>query len=250
MKKRIINLIGIVFTIWYVWFLVVKFNLIDSQKHTIESIDIAIESIGTWAINNTWNTISWGIDIDLKSDTCDQIGNGYKSVDVFKEPKKSPADFNAYKSYANSFTISWYINKAYVCIITDVVERRKNDRYKYSLYVLFNDSKYAWHINVGYSQNNWVMYDYTSRGANSKLDWIFWWSDTPKRYILDLNDLTVADTKNIDSVYDYTTIKPLTRLQQEWQIRIWWFVNAKNWEGIIRKFVIFYSGWDITQLDN
>lgn len=188
--------------------------------------------------DNSWFIISWSYDswIIFYEDCLIWNTWDYKILNVFSSAIKSPLNPQEYKNYTNQYNIIWKINDAKLCIVSDVVNYRKTHQYTYSTYILFWDNKYAWHINVWYSLKTKVVYDKTSWWTKD-LDWRFWGNETPKIYNLDLNSVKVADTIN----WWTKKISPLKRLQQGWSIRIWWFVNAKNWEWRINKFVLAYK---------
>lgn len=234
----------IILFLFWMWY-INKNNTIEAERELekeswnnmpIMDIDISWEKIEL----NTGIEYTWIIDLDVKSfnfvEDC-SIENTweYKVLNVFKSPSKSPSDPKAYLSYTNPYTIIWNIEDAKLCIVSDVVDYRKRHQYTYSTYILFWDKEYWWHINVWYSPKTKVVYDKNSWWTKD-LDGRFWGDEAPKIYKLNLSSLKVA---NINEWWT-KTIYPLKRLQKKWNIRIWWFVNAKNWEGIIKKFVIAY----------
>lgn len=162
----------------------------------------------------------------------------YKILNVFTSPQNSPSNPRNYISYTKSFTIIWNISGAQLCVVSDVIDYRKKHQFTYSTYILFNDKWMDGHINVGFSKTNNVIYDFTSSPREPFLDGRFRWDETPKIYSnIDLSKVRVADFANWWS----KEINILSRLQKQWPIKIGWFVNAKNWEGIIKKFVIAYK---------
>lgn len=252
LKYIILWIYGVIITLIAVAF----FNRLNVWKwkvdvtHSINTGDIEqIENDGSmdvtdviiWDISDGEAVYTWEID-KIKdfsfSETC-LIENtwDYKILEVFSTPQKSPTDTKEYTKYTKPYTISGKIEDAKLCIVSDVVDYRKKHQYTYSTYIIFWSSDYAWHIHVWYSKNNWVVYDKTS-GWTSDLDWRFRWDETPKIYNLnDLNSLKVADTVN----WWTKKINIIERLNKEWNIRIWWFVNAKNWEWRINKFILAYK---------
>lgn len=211
-------------------------------------------NINTWIDDNSfivfpdsfsWDIASATVEEHKKNiqpisfiETCDVINTGeFKILEVFKTPNYSPTNPSAYLNYTKQYIITWKIQDAKLCIVADVVNYRKKHQYTYSTYILFSSLEYAGHINVGYSPKNWVIYDYTTSPRESFLDGRFWWDETPKIYNLNLERVIVANPED----KGWKPISPLKRLQQQWPIRIGWFVNAKNWEGIIQKFVIAYK---------
>lgn len=161
----------------------------------------------------------------------------YKTLNVFDKPSYSPTNASLYRNYTKPYTITWKIKDAKLCIMADVVDYRKKHQYTYSTYILFSSPEYAGHINVGYSPNNRVIYDYTTSPRESFLDGRFWGNEAPKIYNINLDKLRVANPED----KGWKRIYPLKRLQKEWAIRIGGFVNAKNGEWIIKKFVIAYK---------
>ena len=168
----------------------------------------------------------------------------YKILSVFWEPRRSPTDFSNHRLYTNVFNISWHIDEAYLCISSNVVPYRQNNKFYYTTYVLFNESKYAGHIRVWYNKSKKILYDHTSNNANSKLTWRFRWSEVPKIYQENLNKIIVANPS--ESWSDYKDIYPIERLKKEWRIVIWWFVNASNNEWILEEFLIIYK-WGVIE---
>lgn len=232
---------------WTKYFTFDKTN--DDSEELIKWIE-QIQSIdfSSWT-QYTWSVITTGNEQNIINKTwfevkgqCEIVYTGsYKVVSVFDDPVFSPTDFKNHLSYSNEFLISGHIEEAYGCIVADVVDYRKTHRFHYSTYIIFHEPKYAGHINVAYSTKNRVMYDYTSDPRHQFLDGRFRWDETPKIYRpedLNLEKIVVADIQN----GWYKEIQPLERLQQQWPIRIGWFVNAQNGEGILRKFIIIYKG--------
>lgn len=162
----------------------------------------------------------------------------YKIINIFTSPQNSPLNPRDYISYTKPFTISWNIGSAKLCVVSDMVDYRKKHQFTYSTYILFNDRWMDGHLNVGFSKKNNVIYDYTSSPNEPFLNGRFRWDETPKIYSnIDLSNVIVADFVNGWS----KEINILKRLQQQWPIRIGGFVNAKNGEWIIKKFVIAYK---------
>lgn len=229
--------------------LLIYFAFYFKEKSNLEQIQqdwwsMDITDVVIWDISNIDTIGTWKMD-DINefsfSENC-LIENtwDYKILEVFSEPKKSPTNAKDYILYTNPYYISWRIEDAKLCIVADVVDYRKKHQYTYSTYIIFWSSDYAWHIHVGYSKNNWVIYDRTSWWT-SDLDGRFRWDETPKIYNLNnLNNLKVADTAS----WWTKKIKIIERLQKQWNIRIWWFVNAKNWEWRINKFILAYKCTD------
>ena len=193
----------------------------------------------TWDIanNSTWADIEkWEFNFIWECEPSNNTSE-YKLLNVFSQEKRSPLDPKDYANYTTLFTIKWKINTAKLCIVADVVDYRKKHQFTYSTYILFSSTDYAGHINVGYSPKNWVVYDYTSSPREPFLDGRFWWDESPKIYNLDLAQIRVANPED----KWWKRIYPIQRLQKQWPVRIWWFVNAKNGEGIIQKFIIAYK---------
>jgi len=225
--------------------IIFSFKAINQDDWKIINVE---EQIDWQTISSTWEDIStWNNNIEsgfvFLNSECEfnyLSWTKYNYINIFDGDKRSPKDFKDYKSYTNVFYISWQIEEAYLCIVSSVVDWRKTSKYNYTTYILFNEPKYAWHIRVWYSKEKNVLYDYTT-SKNKELYWRFWWYEAPKTYQENLESIIVANRES----WDYTEIHPLERLKQEWRIRIWWFVNAINQEGIMKKFVIIYKWWEI-----
>lgn len=225
--------------------LVLYFVFYFKEKSNIEQIkndwSMDVTDVIIWDISDS-ETVYTGEIEKIKdfsfSETC-LIENtwDYKILEVFNTPQKSPTNTKEYTKYTKPYIISWKIQDAKLCIVADVVDYRKKHQYTYSTYIIFWSSDYAWHIRVWYSKNNGVVYDKSSWWT-SDLDGRFRWDETPKIYNLsNLNNLKVADTIK----WWTKIINIIERLQKQWNIRIWWFVNAKNWEWRINKFILAYK---------
>lgn len=207
-----------------------------------------VVGIDTGNINNNFVVNSQDFDITIGTtnngevdfiEECKPVNTWeYKILNVFDHPINSPLNPKDYISYTKPFTISWDINSAKLCIVSDVVDYRKKHQFTYSTYILFNDKWMDGHLNVGFSKKNNVIYDLNSSANEPFLDGRFRGDETPKIYSnINLSHVRVANFVNGWS----KVINILERLQQEGEIRIWWFVNAKNGEWIIKKFIIAYK---------
>lgn len=256
-KKQIQTTIVILLTVGLIIFLYFEYS--EIQNLEISWWDITVDTIApidntSWSeINNEgWIINSWSIFIN---NNCDYNSyskylswSDYSVIRIFDKPEKSPLDFSAYRWYTNRFNVSGKFEELYLCISANVVERRQNNRFYYTTYVLFNDPEYAWHIRVWYSPTNNVLYDKTSSPSEPFLDWRFWWSDTPKIYQLDIsNELIVADREAWLKDKKWKPIHPMKRLNDWWILSIWWFVNARNQEWIIEDYLLIYKGWSIVR---
>ncbi len=245
LKTFLINIMPIIL-LWIT--LILYFVFYFKEKNDIEQIkndgSMDVTDVITWDISNIESN-TWDVQIinnfSFSEECIVENTWDYKILEVFISPQKSPIDAKNYIEYTKPYTIIWRIQDAKLCIVSDVVDYRKKHQYTYSTYIIFWSSDYAWHIRVWYSKKNWVVYDKAS-GWTSDLDGRFRGDETPKIYNLDdLNNLKVADTLN----WWTKKINIIERLNKEWNIRIWWFVNAKNGEWRINKFILAYrcSTW-------
>ena len=230
-----------------IWILISQRGFILNKEQAWWDITVNEDIIMglSWDISWENTTLSWFQFIQWSCDYNEYMSyiswSKYKILQVFNKETISPIDFKDFKSYSNVFYVSWVIEEAYLCISSSVVPYRQNKRFYYTTYILFNDTDQAWHIRVWYSTEKKILYDYTSAPNEKELYGRFRWADVPKIYQESLESIIVANREKGWT----TTIHPINRLKQQWRIRIWWFVNATNQEGIIKEFFIIYKWWEI-----
>lgn len=203
--------------------------------------------IVTWTDGEKTKYIDW---VELTENqlfvdkNCDYDGLAwYKLIDIFSWDFATP-EMADYRNYTKSFIISWYIEDAFLCIISDIrSDYKKPFSYKYSTFIWFWNEENAGHINVGYNKDKKLVYDNSTDKNSPFLDWKFWWHETPYTYYFNLSKVIVANMND----WWYKYIEPIKQLQKWWEILIWWFVNSypnyRAWKII--KYRIFYKWWSI-----
>ncbi|HOQ79311.1 MAG TPA: hypothetical protein PLW94_03735, partial [Candidatus Absconditabacterales bacterium] len=154
---------------------------------------------------------------------------------------------NDYKKYTNQFYVQPGFEEAYLCVVANVIPSYQDEKGKFYLGILFNDPEYQGLVNVAYNKSG-TLYDYTSKGADSKLTGRMYGlelKEHDKIYRLDLNGVIVGNKDG-----GYKIIKPIDRLNlgNKKTLRIGGFISAGE-KGVIKKFRIFYKGGFIDNLE-
>ncbi|HOG15616.1 MAG TPA: hypothetical protein PK674_03445 [Candidatus Absconditabacterales bacterium] len=170
---------------------------------------------------------------------------GYKYIDIFSGEVYNPK--NDYKKYTNQFYVQPGFEEAYLCVVANVIPSYQDEKGKFYLGILFNDPEYQGLVNVAYNKSG-TLYDYTSKGADSKLTGRMYGlelKEHDKIYRLDLNGVIVGNKDG-----GYKIIKPIDRLNlgNKKTLRIGGFISAGE-KGVIKKFRIFYKGGFIDNLE-
>jgi hypothetical protein len=214
---------------------------------TVEITDVILPL--TWEIR-TWEISSWLNSMFVISQDCKIIQTWtYKIIEIFDKEMYSPVNGN-YINFTNKFKVSWKIEEAYGCLVADVVDYRKTHKKYYTTYILFWNAPYEWHLNVGRSKDNNVMYDNSTSSLYEKkynLNWRFRGDESPKIYTtkeFNLSNLIVADREN----WGTKAIKPIDKLNEWGIMSIGAFVNTENWEWIIKKFLLIYKWGEIVKV--
>ncbi len=115
------------------------------------------------------------------------------------------------------------------------------------IYVYF-DKDNQWYINTAYYPPSWQYYDSDSDSTNrtdSSIDGKFWSSETPKKYLLNLDSVIVA---NIEEWW-YKYIYPSKLFKTETELRIWGSMASlwkAYWASSISSYRIIYKwNWEI-----
>lgn len=193
------------------------------------------------------NSIQQNINLRINNDCTFTWWSSYKKLDIadYTDIINTPSEANNLNSYTKKINISWNISELYFCIISDVRKDYKvKNAYYFDTYVYFWNSENKWHINVGYNTDKWLTYDNSTDKTSPQLNGKFYWHETPFVQILNLDKVTIADTKN----WWYKTIRPINLFTRNTSILVWWYVNSypnyRAWKIIM--FRIIYSWWDIT----
>lgn len=179
----------------------------------------------------------------------------YKYLDIATNDNriytKKEFDFD---SYTKGVQISWTINEIYLCIIADISDKSQSysayrtlNSYYWMIYVYF-DIDNQWYINTAYYPPSWQYYDHDSDNTNrtdESIDWKFWSSDTPKKYLLNLESIIVANVKD----WWYKYIFPNKLFKDGNILHVWWFMASlwkAYWASSISSYRLIYKWeWEI-----
>lgn len=198
----------------------------------------------TWVNINTWDlklVISWNCSIN-------DISN-YRTLDIFWEGNtlKTPSTRDL-KGYTREISISWYVEEAYICVISDIrADYKKYKAYAFSTYLYLWDANNAGNINVWYSKENRVVYDSSTWWPQDPfIDGRFRWNEAPYTQVVNLSGVIVANMVN----WWKKIIYPI-RLFNDWAtIRVGGYTNSypNRRAGEITKLRIIYKWWSISLL--
>lgn len=220
------------------WIYLYFWGYLNRQVYDPTIINIS----NTWAVSNTWwieqpkLSISWDCSIN---------NTRYKVLEIFGDSNALQTPSNKeLENFTRRIKVKWDIEELYICVISDIREDyKKYKAYRFSTYLFMWNSKNAGNINVWYSLRNWVVYDGESWWP-SYLNGIFWWNEAPYTQVVNLANVTIADTVEWWS----KTISPIKLFDDGATILIGWFVNTypnrRAWK--ITKLHIIYKWWEIS----
>ena len=167
----------------------------------------------------------------------------FKYIDIYSWEIRNP-EYD-YDLYTKKFKVNWHFEEAYLCAVTNVVEKVRLPWTTYYLYVIFGNEEYGGVVKVG-KVHNWNYYDYntSTKYTEDELNWRMYWEELQKEdksYWLDLKKgFFVADNDT-----NVRPIKPINKLNSDYPyVNIGW--KLSNWtDWIIKKFRIFYKWGEI-----
>jgi len=249
-KETIVQIVIVIFLFFMGRFL---FSII--QKAFLSNQEQKEQDRTQQTETNTWeesNMIKYeSITEVVNTENCNIIDNKgleslwYKYIDIFSWEVRNPK--NDYRKYTNQFYVQTWFKEAYLCVVANVIPSYQDEKWKFYLWILFNDQNYEGLVNVAIN-SKWIPYDYTSKWADPRLTGRMYWlelKEHDKNYRLDLNWVIVWVWG-----WWYKIIKPIDRLNlwNQKTLRIWGYVSAEeNW--VIKKFRIFYKWWFIDNLE-
>jgi hypothetical protein len=142
-----------------------------------------------------------------------------------------------------------------LCVIADISDKSdsyaayKKENSYYGMVYLYFDPNNNGYINVSYYKSWWQYYDADTDSTHtlgSFFNGQFWSSETPKKFLLNLNDVIVADKQN----WWYKHISPISLFKNETTLNIWWFMaplwRAYRASSISSYRLIYKWDWEIT----
>lgn len=188
---------------------------------------------------------------------CNFIYTGnFKFIDIATPQNRIYTPENTYQTTTTTKTISisWDIDKAYLCIVSDISD--KKDSYKaYKKYMAYNTvtkiifGSVRWAINVWYFLSSRQFYDYdtdSSKRTPQEVNGQFYTHETPFQYLLNLNSVILADEINgwrnyyplINELKDWKTLKIgwyMTKIWRDdyWASSISYYRLIRKWNGEI-----------------
>lgn len=238
MIKRIKNHTYEIFwwIIWLIWvIIVVSLRNTPPQLDTPQLNNTPESEIWTSLILNITGEKLWYISwFSLHQDNCDfQETGDYKYIDIATPDNRiyTKATYNPLY-FTKPIQISWDVNTLWLCVMADISDKsssyseyKKPNSYYSMVYVYFDPNTWGY-VNVAYYKPSWQYYDANSDSTHTLgtvFDWKFWSSNTPKKFLLNLDNIIVANTEN--DVW-YSRIRP-SNLFKNWHIlNIWWFMNG------------------------
>lgn len=253
-QKDWLSWIIIILIMWGITFL---FYFLSSFKYKTDIISPQTSEEEEPPVINNSSSIKNSWDINISEDifyewSCDiKTTWNFKFIDIATPTNRIYTPENTHKIETKTINISWDIEDAYLCIISDISDKKEsyNDYRKWFnavTKVIFWE--YRWAINVGYSKNNQQFYDYDWNNiwsVSKQLNWKFWTNEAPFRYFINLKSVILANEK--DWKYDYFPL--INELKDGKTIEIGWYMT-KLWNDAYRASSISYYRliwkWDWT----
>lgn len=216
-------------------------------------VDISTINIPNNQISGTGN---WNF--DLYENNCNfQYTGDYKYLDIATPSNRiyTKEKFDVL-NFTKTIQISWNIDNIWLCIIADISDKsasysayRKKNSYYGMVYVYFNLNNMGY-VNVAYYKPSGQYYDAKSDSTHilgDVFDGKFWSSETPKKFLLNLNSIAVANTED----WFYKNIFPDKLFKNGSVLNVWWFMapltsKAYRASSISSYRLIYKWDWEIT----